>query len=65
MPVGVGQARADCGRKIAKVFCRNSQVFQLIDIACVILSLCVEIRDAALGSSHWRCVHVALGRQLG
>jgi hypothetical protein len=30
-------------------------VFQLIDIPCVILYLCVELDNAALGSSHPRC----------
>jgi hypothetical protein len=37
MPVGVGQMRPDCDREIAKTFRRKSQVFQLVDIACVIL----------------------------
>ena len=48
MPVGVGQMRSDCSRETAKAFHRKSQVFQLINIACVILYLSVELSYAAL-----------------
>ncbi len=34
--------RPDCGRELAKTFRRKAQVFQLIDIVCVILYLCVK-----------------------
>src|SRR5713226_6895104 len=64
MPVGVGQMRPDCGREIAKAFRCKSQVFQLIDIACVILYLCVELSNAALGSSHPRCKLIFLNHSL-
>ncbi len=55
MPVGLGELRAYGHRELTKTARRKSQVFQSIDIACVILYLCVELSDAALGSSHPRC----------
>jgi hypothetical protein len=48
MPVSSCQIRPDCRRKIAQAFRRKSQVFQLIDIACVILYLCVEFSNTPL-----------------
>jgi len=42
MPVGGCPMRPDCGRELAKTFRRKAQVFQLIDIVCVILYLCVK-----------------------
>jgi len=42
-------------RELTKTARGKSQVLQSIDIACVILYLCVELSDAALGSSHPRC----------
>src|SRR5260370_28903401 len=55
MPVGCCQMRPDCGRELAKTFRSESQVFQVIGIACVILYLGVELGNAALGSRHPRC----------
>ena len=45
MPVGLGELRAYGHRELTKTARRKSQVFQSIDIACVILYLCVELSD--------------------
>jgi hypothetical protein len=65
MPVGVGQMRPDCGRKIAKAFRRKSQMFQLIGVASIILYLGVELSNAALGSSHPRCELIFFNQTFG
>jgi hypothetical protein len=56
---------SDGRRQLAKALRCKSEVFQLIDIACVSLDLGVEISDPALGSTQPRCELVFLNQSIG
>jgi hypothetical protein len=64
MPVSGCQIRPDGCREITKMARRKSQVFQSIDIACVILYFCLELSNAPFGPSHPRCELIFLNQTL-